>query len=149
PRQDLRTFILTFAQHLREKSCTQSTTAWYATPSSALLLTKSRLRRTAGYGPRTTMTSDAAPCADPEIAAPPLPDVVWTDIFAAAREIVLALPSLAGRALDPDDLDNRDPEFLARAAPLFYAIGRYYFRGEGTGFEHIPTGPFIAVGNHS
>jgi 1-acyl-sn-glycerol-3-phosphate acyltransferase len=39
---------------------------------------------------------------------------------------------------------------MRRVAPLFYAIGRYYFRGEGEGLDNLPRGEqFVAVGNHS
>jgi len=52
--------------------------------------------------------------------------------------------------LDPDDLGNRDREFIAAVTPVFDFLWTRYFRAEVEGAEHIPTGgPFIVVGNHS
>jgi 1-acyl-sn-glycerol-3-phosphate acyltransferase len=86
----------------------------------------------------------------PETSGPRFPDVSMSEIFASVVELIGALPELAGPQLDSSDLRNRDPELLRRIAPLFYAIGKYYFRGEGEGLENLPRDEqFIAVGNHS
>jgi 1-acyl-sn-glycerol-3-phosphate acyltransferase len=78
------------------------------------------------------------------------PDVSLAQVAEALRVLIGALPALAGPLRDPSDLGNRDPEFMRQIAPLFYAIGKHYFRGSGQGLEHAPLdGQFIAVGNHS
>src|SRR5262245_37123317 len=78
------------------------------------------------------------------------PDVSASEVAAAFSDLLQALPELAGPRLDSSDLGNRDPALLRRVAPLFYAIGRYYFRGEGEGLENLPRNEqFIVVGNHS
>lgn len=52
--------------------------------------------------------------------------------------------------LDPDDPTNRDPEFIRLVAPALDWIGRYYFRSEGEGLEHVPAeGAFIMAANHN
>src|SRR5690242_9394046 len=44
----------------------------------------------------------------------------------------------------PPDLSLRDPELVELAHDLFRAIGRYYFRLEIQGVEHIPaSGPVM------
>ena len=60
------------------------------------------------------------------------------------------LGELVFQRMDPSDLDNRDPEFIAAVAPLINAVARWYFRLEHEGVEHIPaSGPVMAVGNHN
>jgi 1-acyl-sn-glycerol-3-phosphate acyltransferase len=52
--------------------------------------------------------------------------------------------------MDPADLDNRDPQFIAAVAPFINAVARWYFRVEHEGLEHLPArGPFMVVGNHN
>src|SRR5262245_7347399 len=56
----------------------------------------------------------------------------------------------ASTALDPDDVRNRDPEFISRLLPYLDAVTRVYFRPEVEGAHHVPAkGPFICVGNHN
>ncbi len=88
--------------------------------------------------------------AAPEVRDVRFPDVSMAEALAAVRHLGTVLPELARPLGDTSDLGNRDPDFMRRVAPFFYAIGRYYFRGGGDGLANIPRdGQFIAVGNHS
>ena len=83
-------------------------------------------------------------------AATHVPEVSVSDMVAGLVALTAALPGLTGPLMDSSDLGNRDPEFLARVTPLFFAVGQYYFRAEADGLRHVPRDrPFIAVGNHS
>lgn len=54
------------------------------------------------------------------------------------------------RALDGNDLDAWDPDYIRRVLPLWRAVLTTYFQGEVRGLENIPeTGPALLVGNHS
>ena len=54
------------------------------------------------------------------------------------------------RALDGNDIDAWDPEYIRRVLPLWRALLRPYFRAEVRGLENIPAdGPSLLVGNHS
>ena len=54
------------------------------------------------------------------------------------------------RALDGNDVDAWDPEYIRRVLPLWRAALRTYFRAEVRGLDNIPnTGPALLVGNHS
>ncbi|MFL5884473.1 MAG: lysophospholipid acyltransferase family protein [Thermoleophilaceae bacterium] len=55
-----------------------------------------------------------------------------------------------GRALDGNDVDAWDPDYIRRVLPAWRAIMATYFRGEVRGLENIPeNGPSLLVGNHS
>jgi 1-acyl-sn-glycerol-3-phosphate acyltransferase len=98
----------------------------------------------------TLRVADRELHAKPPLPPPRIPDVSLPDALVALRDLIASIPSLAGPLMDSSSLDNRDPEFFRRVAPLFYAISWYYFRSEGFGLENIPRErPFIAVGNHS
>jgi 1-acyl-sn-glycerol-3-phosphate acyltransferase len=63
-----------------------------------------------------------------------------------------ALHALAGKArapVHPHDLGARDPEFIARIAPWFDLLYDHYFRCRTELEEELPSGPFLAVGNHN
>ncbi len=47
------------------------------------------------------------------------------------------------------DLDLRDPEFIREQLPLWWLMATLYFRADVDGFEHVPDGPVLFVGNHS
>ncbi|RDI67891.1 1-acyl-sn-glycerol-3-phosphate acyltransferase [Nocardia pseudobrasiliensis] len=48
------------------------------------------------------------------------------------------------------DMDNRDPEFIARVLGPSWQLARLYFRPEVRGLDRIPaSGPVLLVGNHS
>ncbi len=47
------------------------------------------------------------------------------------------------------DWDARDPEFIRRQLPLWWLLATLYFRAEVKGFERVPDGPVLFVGNHS
>jgi 1-acyl-sn-glycerol-3-phosphate acyltransferase len=61
------------------------------------------------------------------------------------------LEILSREDLDPDDLEARDPEFIARyALPALVALRERYFRSEYEGAEYFPTeGPAIGISNHN
>ena len=46
-------------------------------------------------------------------------------------------------------LDLRDPDFIRQAMPALELLYRYWFRVDAAGFERIPAGPALVVGNHS
>jgi 1-acyl-sn-glycerol-3-phosphate acyltransferase len=55
-----------------------------------------------------------------------------------------------GRALDGNDIDAWDPNYIRRLLPLWRAVLGTYFRGEVRGLDNIPeNGPALLVGNHS
>ncbi|MGY2061154.1 1-acyl-sn-glycerol-3-phosphate acyltransferase, partial [Nocardia gipuzkoensis] len=48
------------------------------------------------------------------------------------------------------DMDNRDPEFVARMLGPAWQLARVYFRPDVRGLDRIPaSGPVLLVGNHS
>ncbi len=54
------------------------------------------------------------------------------------------------RALDGNDIDAWDPEYIRRLLPLWRATLCRYFRAEVRGLENIPaSGPSLLIGNHS
>ena len=54
------------------------------------------------------------------------------------------------RALDANDIDGWDPEYIRRSLPLWRGIFSNYFRAEVRGLDNIPaSGPSLLVGNHS
>jgi 1-acyl-sn-glycerol-3-phosphate acyltransferase len=53
------------------------------------------------------------------------------------------------RAVDADDIDAWDPDYIRRVLPLWHAALGTYFRGEVRGLDNIPDGPALLVGNHS
>ncbi len=53
------------------------------------------------------------------------------------------------RSYDLDRLDQRDPELLERFAKLIEQIHVRYHRAEVTGFENVPEGAALYVGNHN
>jgi 1-acyl-sn-glycerol-3-phosphate acyltransferase len=53
------------------------------------------------------------------------------------------------RAVDADDIEAWDPDYIRRVLPLWRAALGTYFRGEVRGLENIPDGPALLVGNHS
>lgn len=50
---------------------------------------------------------------------------------------------------DTASLDARDPEFIRKALPFLQPLFERYHQLEVTGFEHVPTGPALVVGNHN
>jgi 1-acyl-sn-glycerol-3-phosphate acyltransferase len=54
------------------------------------------------------------------------------------------------QALDGNDIDAWDPDYIRRVLPLWQAVLGTYFRGEVRGLDNIPSsGPALLVGNHS
>ncbi len=53
---------------------------------------------------------------------------------------------IAGAAAE---LDARDPEFIRYQLPGMWLFSTLYFRAEVTGFDRVPDGPVLFVGNHS
>jgi 1-acyl-sn-glycerol-3-phosphate acyltransferase len=50
---------------------------------------------------------------------------------------------------DPDRLDAREPELVARLLPWFTALCDRYFRLHVEGLEHVGDEPLILAGNHN
>jgi len=72
------------------------------------------------------------------------------DAAAAWGEMTVADVRHLGRALDGNDLDAWDPDYIRRVLPVWRALMRTYFRGEVRGLDNIPAqGPSLLVGNHS
>ena len=53
---------------------------------------------------------------------------------------------IAGAAAE---LDTRDPEFIRYQLPGMWLFSTLYFRAEVAGFDRVPEGPVLFVGNHS
>ncbi|HEX2296609.1 MAG TPA: 1-acyl-sn-glycerol-3-phosphate acyltransferase [Actinomycetota bacterium] len=53
---------------------------------------------------------------------------------------------IAGAAAE---LDARDPEFIRYQLPGMWLFSTLYFRAEVSGFDRVPDGPVLFVGNHS
>ena len=47
------------------------------------------------------------------------------------------------------ELEARDPEFIRFQLPGMWLFSTVYFRAEVTGFDRVPDGPVLFVGNHS
>lgn len=67
------------------------------------------------------------------------------DVLRAAWRDVLADPS----SFDPDRLDARAADLVARLLPIATALNRGYFRLVARGFEALPRAPVVYVGNHN
>jgi len=48
-----------------------------------------------------------------------------------------------------DRLDRRSPWLITRLLPLMRLINRFYFRLQADGFDRLPSGPALYVGNHN
>ncbi len=76
--------------------------------------------------------------------------VTAADGALAWGEMVAGDVSHPRRALDGNDIDAWDPEYIRRVLPLWRALLGTYFRAEVRGLENIPpSGPSLLVGNHS
>jgi 1-acyl-sn-glycerol-3-phosphate acyltransferase len=78
--------------------------------------------------------------------------MAWTavDGVAAWAEMALGDVTHPQRALDGNDIDAWDPDYIRRVLPLWRAIFCKYFRAEVRGLDNIPaSGPALLVGNHS
>jgi 1-acyl-sn-glycerol-3-phosphate acyltransferase len=51
--------------------------------------------------------------------------------------------------VDADRKDRRDPALIASLLPLVRLANRRYFRLRAEGFDHLPRGPVLYVGNHN
>lgn len=70
------------------------------------------------------------------------------DAVDAARNAPAPPPGIFG--FDPDSLEGRSPERIARLLPLARLLCRRYFRLRAEGLEHLAgVGPALFVGNHS
>ena len=47
------------------------------------------------------------------------------------------------------DLDRRDPEFADRISPFLKGLYEHYFRCDMSGWENVPEGKALFVGNHN
>jgi 1-acyl-sn-glycerol-3-phosphate acyltransferase len=57
---------------------------------------------------------------------------------------------LAGRAIPPADLDERDPDYIRETLPRLWLAATLWYRGEVRGLGNVPEdGPVLLVGNHS
>jgi 1-acyl-sn-glycerol-3-phosphate acyltransferase len=73
-------------------------------------------------------------------------------VDAAAAWVDMAVDDFAhlGRALDGNDLEAWDPEYIRRLLPVWRTVMGSYFRAEVRGLDNIPDrGPSLLVGNHS
>lgn len=50
---------------------------------------------------------------------------------------------------DPDRLDARDPEWIARLLPVLRTFTRRYLKLRAEGFDALESGPVLYVGNHN
>ncbi len=64
-------------------------------------------------------------------------------------EAVRASLRSGGAGLDSDSLDARDPDLIARVLPFALASNRRYLRLRTEGFDGLPGGPVLYVGNHN
>ncbi len=55
----------------------------------------------------------------------------------------------ADGADDTVDLSGRDPDFIRANLPAWWLISTLYHRAEINGFDRVPDGPVLFVGNHS
>ena len=75
-----------------------------------------------------------------------------TAIDGAAAWTEMAIGDLVHprRALDGNDIDAWDPDYIRRVLPLWRAVLCNYFRAEVRGLDNVPeSGPVLLVGNHS
>jgi 1-acyl-sn-glycerol-3-phosphate acyltransferase len=57
---------------------------------------------------------------------------------------------LAGRAVPPADLDERDPDYIRETLPRLWLAASLWYRGEVRGLGNVPEdGPVLLAGNHS
>jgi len=66
-------------------------------------------------------------------------------VFPALREAARG----ESMSVDTDRLDARDPTLIARLLPFVRASNRRYLRLRTEGFESLPQGPALYVGNHN
>jgi 1-acyl-sn-glycerol-3-phosphate acyltransferase len=66
-------------------------------------------------------------------------------LLKALREAVRA----GGAGVDTDRLDSRDPDLIARLLPFARASNQRYLRLRSEGFDSLPRGPVLYVGNHN
>jgi 1-acyl-sn-glycerol-3-phosphate acyltransferase len=72
------------------------------------------------------------------------------DGMAAWAEMAVGDLAHPHRALDGNDIDAWDPDYIRRVLPLWRAVFCNYFRAEVRGLDNIPaSGPALLVGNHS
>lgn len=57
--------------------------------------------------------------------------------------------SRAVTSLQLDPLDRRSPWLIARLLSVMRLANRYYFRLQSDGFDRLPDGPALYVGNHN
>ena len=55
---------------------------------------------------------------------------------------------MTGAAI-PEELRNRDPEFIRAVLPTLWLAATVWFRAEVHGFDNVPDEPVLFVGNHS
>jgi 1-acyl-sn-glycerol-3-phosphate acyltransferase len=67
----------------------------------------------------------------------------------AVKDALAALRAKGRVRVRPDDLEARDPDFIARVLPLLGALYDRYFRCETELEEELPDGPLLVVGNHN
>lgn len=67
----------------------------------------------------------------------------------AIRDALAALREKARERARPDDLDARDPAFIARVLPLLGLLYDDYFRCETELEAELPGGAFLGVANHN
>ncbi|MBW2699593.1 MAG: acyltransferase family protein [Deltaproteobacteria bacterium] len=59
------------------------------------------------------------------------------------------LKSLIVDPVNPDDVDGFDPRMVSAIRPFAETMARHYLRMEIKGWENIPDGPALMVGNHN
>ena len=64
-------------------------------------------------------------------------------------EVLREAARSGGADLDADRLDARDPALIARLLPFARASNRRYLRLRSEGFDSLPRGPALYVGNHN
>lgn len=67
----------------------------------------------------------------------------------SAAQALLPLLAALRRKLDSDDPAGRNAALIRFLLPYAQWANRHYFRLQVSGFEHIPTGPALFVGNHN
>jgi 1-acyl-sn-glycerol-3-phosphate acyltransferase len=99
--------------------------------------------------PRVGATTPRAAAASPHgSASRPRPTAGSSRATAAPKRVSQARGRL--RAVPARDEFGLDPEFRARAMPLFRLLYEKYWRVEAQGTRNVPrSGPVILVGNHS
>lgn len=69
--------------------------------------------------------------------------------ISAIEDAVAALAEMARAKVRPDDLDARNPAFIARTMPLLGVLYDHYFRAETEFVDGFVDGPCLAVANHN